>query len=170
MKNSAKVFSAVCAVLVLTGMFVYQASSHCQIPCGIYGDEMRFDMLKEHITTIEKSMNTINEMTEGDEHNANQIVRWVMNKDDHADQFSEIVHKYFLAQRIKPADPDDEEAVKEYTHKLVLLHHMIVSAMKCKQTTDLQHVEDLKKLVDEFYVAYFGPDHKRHTHSEDDSH
>ena len=32
------------------------AQSHCQIPCGIYGDDARFEELAEHIRTIEKSM------------------------------------------------------------------------------------------------------------------
>ena len=39
--------------------------AHCQIPCGIYGDEMRFQMLEEHITTIEKSMKLIGELSAG---------------------------------------------------------------------------------------------------------
>jgi nickel superoxide dismutase len=164
MKKNQIVFVALFAVLALSGLFAYQAYAHCQIPCGIYGDEMRFDMLNEHIATIEKSMNAINEMAKESKHEPNQLVRWVMNKDDHADQFSEIVHSYFLAQRIKSAEETDAKAYKEYTHKLVLLHNMIVSAMKCKQTTDLANVKSLKKLVKDFYVAYFGPDHVRHTH------
>jgi nickel superoxide dismutase len=28
----------------------------CEIPCGIYDDEMRINMIAEHITTIEKSV------------------------------------------------------------------------------------------------------------------
>ena len=35
------------------------AWAHCEIPCGIYGDQMRVEMLREHATTIEKSMSQI---------------------------------------------------------------------------------------------------------------
>ena len=36
--------------LALTMTFVpVPAEAHCQIPCGIYGDEMRFQMLEEHV-------------------------------------------------------------------------------------------------------------------------
>ncbi len=28
------------------------AAAHCEIPCGIYDDEMRINMIAEHITTI----------------------------------------------------------------------------------------------------------------------
>ena len=31
-------------------------SGHCQIPCGIYDDEVRFKLMREHVETIEKSI------------------------------------------------------------------------------------------------------------------
>ena len=37
--------------------FSTKSFAHCQIPCGIYDDKMRFTMMAEHVTTIEKSMN-----------------------------------------------------------------------------------------------------------------
>ena len=30
------------------------AHSHCEIPCGIYHDHMRIELLNEHVATIEK--------------------------------------------------------------------------------------------------------------------
>ena len=59
MKTSLKLLSLMIVVLV-TANFL---QAHCQIPCGIYGDIMRIDMLREHITTIEKSMTQINELS-----------------------------------------------------------------------------------------------------------
>ena len=35
-------------VVLLVGSFTFDASAHCEIPCGIYGDEMRFDMIEEN--------------------------------------------------------------------------------------------------------------------------
>ena len=33
--------------------------AHCEIPCGIYGDEARFVAIEEDLTTIEKAMKQI---------------------------------------------------------------------------------------------------------------
>ncbi len=40
-------------------LFSVQAFAHCEIPCGIYDDEMRIKIINEHIVTVEKSMNQI---------------------------------------------------------------------------------------------------------------
>ncbi|MHC4131164.1 MAG: superoxide dismutase [Ni] [Planctomycetota bacterium] len=134
--------------------FATIAYSHCQIPCGIYGDPGRFDMLSEHIITIEKSMKTINELSEQDNSNMNQIVRWVQNKDKHADELTHIITYYFMAQRVKPPQSTEGEEFKTYVKKVTLLHQMIVHAMKAKQTTDLEHVEKLRTLLSQFHEVY----------------
>ncbi|MBA7623657.1 hypothetical protein ES703_31055 [subsurface metagenome] len=129
---------------------------HCQIPCGIYNDEMRFTMMKEHLLTIEKSMKQIIELSEQPDTNANQIVRWVMNKEQHADELAHIVTHYFLSQRIKLVDEKDSTSFKAYLLKVSMLHKMLVYAMKSKQTTDVSNVEKLRSLVQDFHEAYFG--------------
>lgn len=134
------------------------AAAHCQIPCGIYDDMMRINMLFEHITTIEKSMKMITELSAEGDKNYNQIVRWVMNKEDHADQFTEIVTAYFMTQRIKPVAMEDKEAYAIYQQQVELLHQMLVYAMKCKQTTDEANVKMLTELVNKFKVSYFPED------------
>lgn len=134
--------------LGITFLIAVPAFSHCEIPCGIYDDEMRIDLLKEHVATIEKSMDKISNPVNGK--SSNQHIRWVMNKEIHANKFQEIVSQYFLTQRIKP----DE---KNYEEKLKYLHQMLVYAMKCKQTTDLQNTEKLRELIDSFAKLYFAP-------------
>ena len=32
---------------------VYSLSAHCQIPCGIFSDELKFRELEEHVVTID---------------------------------------------------------------------------------------------------------------------
>ena len=54
-----KLFLTILLTLLLFCFFTVKASAHCEIPCGIYDDELRISMLNEHITTIEKSMNQI---------------------------------------------------------------------------------------------------------------
>jgi nickel superoxide dismutase len=133
------------------------AFSHCEIPCGIYGDPMRIAMMQEDIATIEKSMKQIMELSKQTKPNYNQIVRWVENKEHHADKIREVVTQYFMTQRLKPVHQKDSAGHGAYVQKLTLLHEMMFYAMKCKQTTDLAHVEQLKKLVDAFSKEYFGP-------------
>ncbi len=136
---------------VLLGSLAY---SHCQIPCGIYDDEARFNEMAEHITTIEKSMKEIVTLSADSKPNMNQVVRWVNNKDLHADELSEIVTYYFMAQRIKLPPEGDTKAYNAYVAKLALLHKMLVYSMKAKQTTDLTNVEELRTALDQFHKAY----------------
>ncbi|MHC4123595.1 MAG: superoxide dismutase [Ni] [Planctomycetota bacterium] len=162
MKNKTGKKSLIFGILVLVTVFASMVYSHCQLPCGIYSDSTRFDILAEHITTIEKSMNLITELTKQDKMNMNQIVRWVQNKENHSDEFSHIVTYYFMAQRIKPIDKAEGPAYEKYIKKLTLLHEMLVYSMKAKQTTDLSNVEKLKTLLTEFKKAYF--DSQSHQH------
>ena len=146
------------AVIFTTASQVY---AHCEIPCGIYGDNTRFDVIAEHITTIEKSMNKIDALGQPGS-NMNQLVRWVQNKESHADAIREIVTQYFLAQRIKFADPKDEAAHAKYEKHLGLLHRLIVHCMKAKQTTDLAHVAALRESLEAFRLSYLGKEAADH--------
>ncbi len=141
-----------CLVVVFCLGSWSQALAHCEIPCGIYDDTMRVSMLKEHLVTIEKSMETIKALEKEKNTNMNQLVRWIMNKEDHANQFQEIVSQYFMTQRVTPDS-------KHYTQKVEVLHQMLVLAMRCKQTTDTGHVQTLRELISEFEKLYFGHSH-----------
>ena len=145
--------SVVIAVLVLVVSSVVY--SHCQIPCGIYDDNMRFDMMAEHITTIEKSMKLIDQISGEKEPQMNQIVRWVKNKETHADELAHIITYYFMAQRVKPAEKTDTRKQQDYLTKLTLLHRMLVTSMKAKQTTDLSTTKQLTELLANFKKAYY---------------
>ena len=142
------------AFLSLLVLISLRVSSHCEIPCGIYDDEMRINMIAENITTVEKSMKQIIELSGQDKKNMNQIVRWVQNKENHADEISHIVTQYFMTQRLKPVEADHSEAYMGYVEKLTLLHQMLVYSMKAKQTTDLANVEELRSLLTSFKAAY----------------
>jgi len=141
--------------LVATTILSNQAWSHCEIPCGIYDDAMRYDLLAEHITTIEKSMDQITTLSAEADKNYNQIVRWVTNKEEHANRFQEIVSQYFLTQRFRPVAPDAGAAYEEYIAQLKLMHEMLVYAMKCKQTADKTNTAKLSELVEKSRELYF---------------
>jgi len=129
--------------------------SHCEVPCGIYNDEMRITMIAEHIQTIEKAMQQIIHLSEESPQNMNQIVRWIMNKEKHAEEIQHIISQYFLTQRIKNPGSENKEDAEKYIKSLTLCHQILVSAMKTKQTTDLNNVERLKTEVEGFKNIYF---------------
>lgn len=151
------------AFILVAGLSVNNVSNvyaHCEIPCGIYGDETRITLLYEHITTVEKSMNQINELSTQDEINYNQLVRWITNKEEHATKIQEEVAQYFMHQRVKMADPSDETAYKKYVTQLTALHALQVYAMKSKQTTDLTYIEKMKEALKKFEDSYFEGQHR----------
>ena len=143
--------------IFLTGLlpfliFLSNADAHCEIPCGIYDDELRTKLIAEHATTIEKSMNQIIELSKANSVDYNQLSRWVSNKEAHATKIQNIISQYFMTQRIKPDQ-------KMYVEKLTVLHKMLIAAMKCKQTTDFSHVDALRSHLKNFEVLYFGQSH-----------
>ena len=147
-----KLILSMLAVLLPLSFFISTVSAHCEIPCGIYDDQLRTQLIAEHATTIEKSMKQIMELGKANPVNYNQLVRWVSNKEDHATEIQQIVSQYFMTQRIKPDQ-------KKYSEKLIVLHKMLVAAMICKQTTDLSQVKALRTHLKEFESLYFGDSH-----------
>jgi len=98
--------------------------------------------------TIEKACKEIVALSANPGENAQQLTRWIINKDSHAQAIQEKVLNYFLAQRLKL--PEDEAGKKAYLEKLTLCHEVIVTAMKCKQSTDLANVKKLHDLLHSF--------------------
>ena len=129
-------------ILILILIISSLAYSHCQIPCGIFDDEMRIKLMKEHVVTIEKSINELNKNP-----NDNQKVRWILNKENHANELSEIVTYYFMAQRIK-------ESSHHYDEELNSLHKILVAAMKVKQSDDLSQIKILNLEIEKFEEIY----------------
>ena len=136
--------------LFLMALIPAHVQAHCQIPCGIYGDEARLVMMAEHLETIAKSIKEIDKLSAAEKPNMNQVVRWVQNKEKHADEIAHIVTYYFMTQRIKPKDAGDAEYVK----RLTLLHKLLVGSMKLKQTTDLGNVKECREYLNAFHNAY----------------
>ena len=127
--------------------------AHCEVPCGIYGDDNRFSGMLEDIATIEKAMKQIAALSAEGKTNYNQLVRWINTKEMHATKLQETVWQYFLTQRVKPV-AKGSPAYPAYQNKLELLHHLSVYAMKAKQSIDLAVVQKLKDLAGQFQKAY----------------
>ena len=147
------------ALLIGGGGLVW---AHCQIPCGIYNDEARFTLMSEHVTTIAKSMRQIEALGKEAKPDYNQLIRWVDNKEAHADKLSEIVTYYFMAQRIKPVTKRNK-SYEKYVREVTLLHKMLVTSMKAKQTTEKKHCTRLRRLIAEFKESYLAKAEKKAT-------
>ena len=156
MKNIIKLF--ILPLLLLNVVF-----SHCQIPCGIYDDVLRIVSMEEDIATIQKSMNKIQELgySENSIHNQNQLVRWVNNKESHAQKIQNVISEYFLAQRIKPKNVGDN-GYDKYVMLSTSCQKIIFYAMKCKQNVDAQYVEKLSAELESFVDVYLDKHGKEH--------
>lgn len=136
---------------------------HCEVPCGIYADQMRFEQMLEDTATIAKAIDNIvtfsNEMKDGaaTPKGINQVARWVTTKENHATNTQHIVAQYFLTQRIK----SDNEA---YQKQLAAAHTVMVSAMKCKQDANADTAKVLNKAILDLYRVYEGKEPKFHEH------
>lgn len=125
--------------------------AHCEVPCGIYADEMRFQKMLENTETIAKAQAGLNDFVGGEmsAQAVNQAARWVSTKEEHATDTQHIIAQYFMTQRIKADQP-------KYAEKLAAAHAVMVNAMKCKQSADPATAETLKKSILDFYRAYEG--------------
>ena len=147
-----KLISSLSFILIISSTLY----AHCQVPCGIYDDALRIVQIKENITTIWKAMKQINELSGkgSDAQTMNQLVRWINTKEEHAKHVQTIVSDYFLAQRIKPKEKE-KPGRQNYVNQTLILHQIIVAAMKCKQTTDPASCDTLSNLIETFSNSYF---------------
>lgn len=138
------------SALLLSCLFCKVAVSHCEVPCGIYGDQQRFEAMLEDTETITKACAQIVELSEKkDALSMNQLSRWVATKEMHATKIQTTISQYFMTQRIKP-DADN------YTKKLTTAHAVMIAAMKSKQGVAPDLGKKLKESIMTFYKTYEG--------------
>ena len=133
--------------------------AHCQVPCGIYGDQLRFEAMLEDQATISKAGSELAKYVSEDitALSANQMGRWITTKEQHAQSIQDTIADYFLAQRIKPE-------ADNYKEQLVAAHAVIRAAMKVKQDPGAEHADALKKAITDLYQAYEGKEYKERSH------
>lgn len=129
-----------------------QLQAHCQIPCGIYSDDVRVELMLEDGDTVLKATKLIGELAgKTDAQSQQQLVRWVTNKESHAQKIIETISDYYLTQRVKPSQADYVERLKKH-------HAIILAAMKAKQSSGAEAAEALIAAIKE--IAPYYP----HTH------
>lgn len=151
----SKIFSPL-AVLVALGVvcFSQAAQAHCQVPCGIFDDNARVKAMMEDAATIDKATAEMAELQgKSDPQSVNQMVRWVMNKESHAQKIISTISDYFLTQRVKPSQED-------YAERLEKHHAVMIAAMKTKQHADREHAETLMAKITALTRYYPEHEHK----------
>lgn len=137
------------ALVVIAALALAPQSSfgHCQIPCGIYDDVARIERMLEDTATIEKAMTEIQALAgKTDAQSANQLTRWIVNKEAHASNIITITAEYFLTQKLA-AVADGAEGREEYLASLADHHAVMRAAMKTKQAIGAEHVAALRAAI-----------------------
>ena len=148
-----KRYSIAALAALLLSLSASAARSHCQIPCGIYDDSARVVSMLEDVATIRKAVAQIADLAgKTDPQSQNQIIRWVMNKEQHAQRIIATISDYFLTQRVKAKQED-------YTERLRKHHAVIVAAMRAKQNANAEVVADLESAVEALAPYYPPHDH-----------
>ena len=145
-----KMISAAVCLLLAGSIHLY---AHCQIPCGIYNDPLRTSMIYEDLNTIDKSVAAIRKLSREKTIDYNQLVRWINNKDLHAQKIQTVVSEYFMTQRIVPVEPG-EKGYAEYVTQITLLHSLLIDAMKAKQSVDPAITVRMRATLKAFEKAY----------------
>ena len=138
----------------VTSIFLsHSAYAHCQIPCGIYDDHARVQAMLIDAATVEKAIKLVGELSgKSDAQSKNQLVRWIMNKEKHAQNVILIISDYFLTQRVKLDQKDYVERLKKH-------HAVIIAAMKAKQNTDMKYAIALRESIEALAPYYSEHNH-----------
>ena len=133
---------------VIAAFSISIASAHCQVPCGIYDDNARVHAMLEDAATVSKAVAEIDSLAgKSDTQSLNQKVRWVTNKESHAQKVISTISDYFLTQRVKSSQEDYVERLKKH-------HAVIVAAMKAKQNVSKETAEALTAAITELEAYY----------------
>lgn len=147
-----KQFQCLIYLFILFVIYSPNSYSHCQVPCGIYDDHARVKSMLEDAATARKAITELASLSgKKDPQSNNQIVRWVMNKEKHAQNIISTISDYFLTQRVKSSQKDYSERLKKH-------HAVIVGAMNVKQNADAKYVNALEASIKELLPYY--PEHK----------
>lgn len=151
LRNRRALSTVTLAVLAMVLLAPNTLKAHCQIPCGIYDDHMRVKAMREDAATVERSVELVDELAgKTDAQSLNQRVRWIVNKEEHAEKIIRTISDYFLTQRVKPNQED-------YSVRLEKHHAVMLAAMKAKQSVDKKSVKALIKNIEALGEYY--PEH-----------
>ncbi|PJD97590.1 MAG: hypothetical protein CK425_02885 [Parachlamydia sp.] len=138
--------------LIVSGIIAWmswngQLYSHCQMPCGVYHDNMVYDQIDQYVETMVKGMTVLSDNKFTSLHDKNEFVRWIITKENESNKTAELITTYFLQQKIKP---DEEDTVK----KVVMAHRLLFDIVGIKQNIDIKMVKNFQEVWDKFKLLF----------------
>lgn len=138
--------------LVLIGTFAIFSNfgtlgAHCQMPCGIYHDDMVFDQIDQYVETMYKAISILKDNKFENVKDKNEFVRWVMQKENASNEAATILTTFFLQQKIKPSEND---TIKRITSA----HNLLFLLVGIKQTVDIKIVEQFADEWEKFKLMF----------------
>lgn len=141
---------AICIAAIGTLLNNAPLSAHCQMPCGIYHDDLVFSQIDQFVETMYKGLTVLSENKFASLHDKNEFIRWVYLKEKMCDDTADLFLTYFLQQKIKPGAEDTVKKVNS-------LHKLVFMLVGIKQHIDLQMILDFN-LEWEIFKHMFHPD------------
>lgn len=124
---------------------IEEANAHCDIPCKIYDPAV----VQVAALSVVRILDIISELEESSKGNQSELARLAIEKENQArivkDEIRIIWGDYFK-------DPQ----IEMYPNIHSLVHSIMMSGSKCKQSIDRQNGLDLVELVNEFTEAFWG--------------
>lgn len=128
--------------------------AHCQLPCGIYHDEMVFEEIDQYVETTYKAISVMLENKFDTVVDKNQFIRWTMEKEESSNLVARRLMEYFLQQKIKPGnDP-------ETTAKVAAVHRLLFGLVQIKQNVDLSLVKKFGEEWEQFKLLFHSKDYE----------
>lgn len=138
---------AISALLLGLPITFHSLEAHCQMPCGIYHDNMIYDQIDQFVETVYKGISVLNESKFTTPKERNDYIRWVMEKDHGADDAAHIILTYFLQQKIKPDETDTAK-------RLTSAHKLLFLLVAIKQNVDLDTVKEFNAEWEKFKLMF----------------
>lgn len=135
-----------CASAVFAALFG-GLEAHCQMPCGIYHDDMVYDQIDQYVETMVKAIAKIKDNKASTPQERNEVIRWVMTKDKLSDETAELILTYFLQQKIKPGEPDTPK-------RIAAAHRLLFDLVAIKQTADFKTLSDFAEEWEAFKLMF----------------
>lgn len=137
-------------VAAIAASFTFSTNNlqaHCQMPCGIYHDNMVYDQIDQYVETMYKGMTMLTSSKFNSAEQRNEFVRWIINKENGSNETAQLLNTYFLQQKIKPDEPD---TIK----RLVSVHKLLFLLVKVKQNVDRKIIEEFADEWEKFKLMF----------------
>lgn len=121
--------------------------AHCQMPCGVYHDEMVYNQIDQYVETMYKGMSILNSSKFHGVHDWNEVIRWVLLKEKESDATANLLTTYFLQQKIKPGEADTAK-------RLTSCHKLLFLLVAIKQNTDVKFVKEFLEEWEDFKAMF----------------